>query len=34
MNITCASLLNLYNRVGEYISPKIIHIILQKIDVC
>ena len=32
MNITCARLLNLYNRVGEYIFSK--KIFLIKIDVC
>ncbi len=34
MNITCARLINLYNRVGEYIFSKIIYIFLIKIDVC
>ena len=33
MNITCARLLNLYNRVGEYIFSKK-NIFLIKIDVC
>ena len=34
MNITCACLLNVYNRVGEYNYSKIIYIFFKKIDVC